>query len=145
MTNSTIVTIILFIAAVVAFIPLCVIGFVYTTFKHVMRWDYSLKKQFWPIFQNLSLILDGLANSFAGELLNDILIKLVDQKWHPEAYKYGKWYDTISEVTGVNEERGTLNALGVLFTRLLGRILNDNHSILAINRNRTYPAHTKTK
>ncbi len=142
--TNPIIAIVLFIAAIVAFLPLCVIGFFYSTIKHILRWDYSFKKQFFPIFHNLALILDGMANAFSGELLNDTLIKLDQKKnLHPEAYKYGKWYDTISEVTGVNEERQALNRFGMFFTKCLGFVLNDNHSILAINRNRNYPPHTK--
>lgn len=156
-TNPLIITL-LFIGAIIAFIPLCVIGFLYTTIKHIIRWDYKFSKQFFPIFHNLALILDGMANAFAGELLTDTLLKRQifittkdgrqvfnpsDPPVHQEAYKYGKWYDTISEVTGINEERGALNKAGMIFTKMLGIVLNDNHSVLAINRNRTYPPHTK--
>ena len=109
-TKNPIIVTLLFIGAIIAFVPLCIVGFFYTTFKHIFRWDYSFKKQFFPIFHNLALILDGLANSMAGELMNDTLLTKDKVKfYHNKAYKYGKWYDTISEVTGVNEERDTLN------------------------------------
>jgi len=133
-TKNPLIVMLLFIGAIIAFIPLCFIGFFYTTIKHIIRWDYKPSKQFFPIFHNIALVLDGFANSVAGELLNDTLII-----YKKGAYKYGKWYDTISEVTGVNEERGRLNKKGLWFTKMLGIVLNDNHSILAINRNRKYP------
>lgn len=134
----------LFLGAIIAFIPLCIVGFLYTTIKHIIRLDYRPSKQFFPIFHNIALVLDGFANSVAGELLNDtLLIKDKLLRYTRGVYKYGKWYDTISEVTGVNEERQTLNTYGLWFTKMLGIVLNDNHSILAINRNRKYPSSEK--
>ncbi len=143
-TENPFIVMLLFVGAIIAFIPLCVIGFFYTTIKHLIRLDYRPSKQFFPIFHNIALVLDWFANSVAGELLNDTLLtkdKVI--RFHNWVYKYGKWYDTISEVTGVNEERWTLNHRWMIFTRLLWIVLNDNHSILAINRNRKYPSSEK--
>jgi len=143
--------IVLFIAACLAFPPLIVLGLFYPFVKHfvwkmvrLQKPDYSIKKHFLPIFMVLALILDKLANAIAGELLNDTLLKKDPRHvYHKQAYKYGKTYDTISEVTGVNEIRKTLNKFGVWFTKMLGVVLNDNHSILSMNLNRKYPPHTK--
>ena len=149
--NNPLIYVLLFLAALIAFPPLIVLGFVYPVAKHLIvpllklrRPDYSLKKHFFPIFKLFALILDQLANAIAGELLNDILLKKDSETiYHPDAYKYGKPYDTISEVTGVNELRESLNVWGRKFSALLGVVLNENHSVLAINKNRTYPRHTK--
>ena len=150
--NNPLIYVVLFLASCLAFPPLIVIGFFYPMFKYLVmplmrleRPTYSLKKHFFPIFKVFALILDQTANAIAGGLLNDCLLKReVDGTYHKKAYKYGKPYDTISEVTGINEEREALNKFGIWFTKALGVVLNDNHSILAINRDRNYPPHTKT-
>lgn len=139
MRHNIFINTLLFFGAIISFIPLSVIGVIYTFIKHIIKLDYSINRQFAPILLNFSLILDGLANSMAGELLNDILIIYKKGK----TYKYGKWYDTISEVTGINEERETLNKRGKVFTKFLSFVLNENHSISAINKNRPYPPFDK--
>jgi len=149
--NNPLIYVVLFAGAVIAFPPLILIGFMYPLGKHLVypllrlrKPDYSLKKHFFPIFKSFALILDQLANAIAGELLNDSLLKKDDMYvYHEDAYKYGKESDTISEVTGVNELREALNVLGRKFTALLGVILNENHSVEAINKDRSYPRHTK--
>lgn len=70
------------------------IGFVYTLLKHIYKLDYSLKKQLQPIIRSISLVNDGLACAGGGEMLNDIL-KIKGN------IKYGKWNQTISEVSGL--------------------------------------------
>jgi len=148
--ENPLIYVVLFVAACIAFPPVIVLGFFYPVWKHLVlpllklqRPDYSLKKHFFPIFKVFALILDQAANAVAGELGNDLNIIMKDGDYHPEAYKYGKPYDTISEVTGVNEQRGVLTKFGLFFTKMLGIVLNDNHSILAINKNRPYPPHTQ--
>lgn len=136
----------LLVMAILIFIPLAVVGLIYTTVKHVILWDYSIVRQFAPLLKNVSLILDGLCNSVAGELLNDFLIKKTKKdSLYKVAYKYGKWYDTISEVTGINEKRKVLNSIGIRLTKLLSVVLDNNHSINAINTNRKYPSYTETE
>lgn len=137
--------VIIFVVGVVVFSFMFVFGVIYTTLKHILRFDYSFKKQFVPIFKNIVLIFDGLANAGCGELLNDLLLKKEDGDFHPKSYKYGKWYDTISEVTGVNELRGTLNRRGMFFTRMLSFFLDDGHSVNVINPLRVYPPYEETK
>lgn len=99
-----------------------IIGLIYTFFKHIFKLDYSLSKQLAPIVRSLNLALDGLANSGAGELLNDIFS--IAGK-----IKYGKWYQTISAVTG-------LLLLHVKDTKLrvfLDKVLGKNHCVEAIS------------
>ena len=77
------------------FLLLFVVGVLYTFGKHVKNWDYSISRQFTPILRSINLVFDGLANAGAGELLNDVFnIK-------NEFARYGKWYETISAVTGL--------------------------------------------
>jgi len=151
--KNKLIYVVLFLASLLAFPPLIVAGRLYPFWKYGLKPvlnletpTYSFSKYFLPVFKWAALTLDQFANACAGALLNDFFIKKdVRFGYARNAYKYGKPYDTISEVTGINEERGCLNKYGLWFTKALGIVLNDNHSILAINRNRNYPAHTKQK
>ncbi len=127
------------IMAILVFPLLSVVGIIYTTIKHIVKWDYSLSKQLSPIVKSTALILDGLANACSGELLNDTLLKKKkNRELYSRTYKYGKWDDAISEVTGVNEKRGVLNKLGEDVTDLLSFVLEQNHSINSIDEDKNY-------
>lgn len=80
--------------AILLFLPLSVIGVIYTFIKHIIKFDYKLDKQLFPIVRSFNLVLDSFANACSGELWNDIF--KVSGK-----IKYGKWYQTISAVTGI--------------------------------------------
>lgn len=84
----------LLIAGGLVFSALFIIGLLYTTGKHFYKLDYSISKQFAPIVRSITLLFDGLANAGAGELLNDVF-KIAG------LIKFGKWYQTISAVTGL--------------------------------------------
>ena len=92
-----------------------IIGFVYTFIKHVFfKFDYSTSKHFIPILRSFTLASDGLANAGGGEMLNDALKVKQEAK-----IKYGKWYQTISAVTGLrkvyaNEDTWLRKALKIL-------------------------------
>lgn len=90
--------VILMIIGIPIFILLFLIGILYTFFKHVIQMDYSPDRQFTPILRVINLLFDGLANAGAGELLNDVF------KVKNEHVKYGKWYETISAITGLLKE-----------------------------------------
>jgi uncharacterized membrane protein len=100
--------------AILVFIPLMAIGFLYTLFKHALvKFDYSLSKQFVPVVKAMYLSLDGLAGAFAGELLNDIL--------KPKFVKYGKWNYTISATTGINYIKGDDKKFREILDCVLGK------------------------
>ena len=82
------------IASILFFLPMALVGFVYTFIKHLFKWDYSLEKQLSPIIRGITLAVDGFGNSASGELLNDLTSPIV---------KYGKWYQTVSAVSGINQ------------------------------------------
>ena len=89
----------LLLLSYLVFIPLIVAGVLYTAGKHlIVKRDYSISKQLGTIVNALTLLNDGLANASAGELLNDII--------QPKYIKYGKWYQTISAITGINYKKG---------------------------------------
>jgi len=109
------------------FLTLFIAGIVYTFIKHVLKWDYSISKQFTPILRSINLVFDGLANAGAGELLNDAL------KIKNDYARYGKWYETISAVTGLIKlyEKDT-------WLRKFLKILGKNHCEEAITEMQNY-------
>lgn len=75
----------------------------------------------------MSLVLDGFANSGAGELLNDVLeIK--------GRIKYGKWYQTISATTGLIK----IHEKDTWLRRFLDKVLGTNHCGEAITEEDKY-------
>lgn len=105
----------------IVFPILFVVGVVYTFVKHILKLNYSLSKQLSPIVRSVTLTLDGLANAGSGEMLNDVY--RIDG-----TLKYGKWYQTISAVTG-------LLKLHIKDTKLrvfLDKILGTEHCVKAI-------------
>ena len=106
---------------------LFVVGVLYTFVKHVINWDYSISRQFTPILRSINLVFDGLANAGAGELLNDVF------KIKNEFARYGKWYETISAVTGLIKqyEKDT-------WLRKFLEILGKNHCEEAITEMQKY-------
>lgn len=106
---------------------LFVVGVLYTFVKHIKNWDYSISRQFTPILRSINLVFDGLANAGAGELLNDVF------KIKNKFAKYGKWYETISAVTGLIKqyEKDT-------WLRKFLKILGKNHCEEAITEMQKY-------
>ena len=111
----------------VVFPALFIAGIIYSLGKHIYHLDYSLNKQLQPIFRSISLSLDGLANAGAGELLNDTF-KLKGK------LKYGKWYQTISAVTGL----AMLFINDTWLRRFLDKVLGKNHCVDAISEEDKY-------
>lgn len=119
--------ILLLLIGIPVFLILFCVGFIYTFFKHLIKWDYSLSKQFTPILRNINLVFDGLANAGAGELLNDSL------RIKNDFVRFGKWYETISAVTGLIQqyEKDT-------WLRKFLKILGKNHCAEAITEMQAY-------
>lgn len=116
--DDTIHFLYLFIVMILSFlfIPLSIIGVMYTLFKHIfVNRDYSISRQFGVIIRAITLFNDALFNVSGGELLNDIL--------KPKFSKYGKWYETVSAVTGVNSIKGD----DKLFRLVLDKIFGEKH------------------
>ena len=105
----------LLLVSLMVFPALFIVGFFYTTFKHFVKLDYSLNRQFTPIIRSIILLLDGLANAGGGELMNDLSPNLV--------FKYGKWFETISEVTGNNY----VNGIDTKLRKVLDNVLGSKH------------------
>jgi hypothetical protein len=106
---------------------LFVVGVLYTFVKHVKNWDYSISRQFTPILRSINLVFDGLANAGAGELLNDVF------KIKNKFVRYGKWYETISAVTGLIKQYDKDTWL-----RKFLKVLGKNHCEEAITEMQKY-------
>ncbi len=94
-----------------------IVGFLYTLLKHIfVKRDYSISKQLTPMIRSINLASDGLANAGAGELLNDVF-KIEDGY----IIRYGKWYQTISAVTGALKVYGKKDTWLRRFLKILGK------------------------
>lgn len=113
----------LLIVGGIVFLLLFVVGLVYTFGKHMWLLDWSPKKQALPIVRNITLLLDGLANSGAGELLNDVY-KIEGN------ITYGKWNQTISATTGLIYIYKKDTKLRLVLDKVLGK----NHCTTAISQ-----------
>ncbi len=103
----------LLVASILIFVPMSIVGFIYTFIKHLVKWNYSFRKQLSPIIRNITLAVDGFGNSASGELLNDLTKPIV---------KYGKWYQTISAVSGINQYKNHDTRLRALTDVVLGHL-----------------------
>lgn len=120
--KSIIIQLFLLIVGGIVFSTLFIIGILYTFCKHIYELDYSPRKQLVPVLRSITLVLDGLANAGAGELLNDTF-KVKDK------IKYGKWYQTISATTGLI----FIFIKDTKLRRILDKVLGKNHCIEAIS------------
>lgn len=50
----------------VLFMMLSIVGFIYTLIKHLLKKDYSAKRQFKPIMRSFTLVNDCFANASGG-------------------------------------------------------------------------------
>ena len=114
--KKLLIEIFLLIIGLPVFTLTALVGIVYTFGKHIIKLDYSLSKQTSPLIKSITLAIDGVANALAGELINDIYNPIV---------RYGKWYQTISAVSGINYLLGNDNKLRKFIDKVLGK----NHCI----------------
>lgn len=121
----------------ILFIILGIVGIIYTFFKHILKFDYSISRQLIPIIRGITLAIDGFANSAAGELLNDCL-KVPDK----DAIRYGKWYQTISAITGL---RLIIYLKDNKFRKTIDKILGSKHCETAITEQDLFYYKSKNK
>ncbi len=107
-----------------------IIGVIYSFIKHLFfKFDYSVSKQLTPIIRSMTLASDGLANAGGGEMLNDAL-----KVKQGTLIKYGKWYQTISAVTGLRKVYDNEDTWLRKFLEILGK----NHCEEAITEEEHY-------
>lgn len=117
----------LLIVGCIVFPMVFIAGVIYTFVKHIIKLNYSFSKQLAPIVRSTNLALDGLANAGAGEMLNDAF-KING------TLKYGKWYQTISAVTGLIKLHIKDTKLRVFLDKVLGK----EHCVKAITEEDKY-------
>jgi glycopeptide antibiotics resistance protein len=114
--------IILYIVAVVLFIPLTFINF------FVVLWNYGLK---WStingFFYETAVDIDRFANRNFRTLWN-VTLRL------PHGYKFGNINETVSSALGKNKRDNTLTKAGRVLCAILD-FLDKNHCIKSINNN----------
>jgi len=120
---TLIVQIVIFVVASPVFIIAGIIGLIYSLIKHLIKKDFSLKKYLSPIVRVGTLLTDCFANAGAGELMNDII---------KPKYKFGKWYQTISAITGINYLKAKEYGSVEKFRNILNKMLGKNHCELSI-------------
>ena len=119
----------LIVGGLIIFPLVSIIGIIYSFIKHLFsKRDYSLSKQLNPVIRSITLASDGVACAAGGEMLNDVL--KVKGK-----IKYGKWYQTISSVTGL---RFKFENFDNRFRRILDKVLGEKHCEEAITEEENF-------
>ena len=112
--------ILLYIVAIILFIPLSVINF------FVVLWNYGIKwKTVNGFFYETAVDIDRFGNRNFRTLWNAILKK-------KDGYKFGNINETISSALGKNKVKGTLTYTGKVLCVILD-FLDENHCIKSIN------------
>lgn len=107
----------LIVGGILLFPLIFITGVVYSFVKHLFfKFDYSVSKQLTPIIRSITLASDGLVNVGGGEILNDVLKVKLNAK-----IKYGKWYQTISAVTGLRKVYDNEDSWLRRFLKVLGK------------------------
>ena len=91
----------------------------------------SLRFRFSSYLKVIAISIDQLGNVICEKLFNDTLIKTFNNKI---PYSFGDEDNTISEVLGINKERGTLTKLGKWVSGVLNKI-DPNHVENSISKN----------
>jgi hypothetical protein len=110
--------ILLYIVAVILFIPLTIINFVCVLVKYGLKW--STINDF---FYETAVDIDRFGNRNFRTLLNLILQK--------NGYKFGDERETISSALGKNKRDNTLTQTGKILCFILDK-LDENHCIKSI-------------
>lgn len=96
----------------------------------IKYWLYFLY-QIWNTIKfycmQTAIAIDLLGNVTTGEAIEDIVT-------HEEKTMYGRGDITISTATGELEYNQKLNKYGIMFTKALSKILDNNHCIVSYKR-----------
>jgi hypothetical protein len=111
---GVIINFILFLVAIVIFLPLSVANIILVIFKGGNLSNY---------FKETAVDIDRFGNRNLRTLLNATLQK--------NGYKFGDERETISSVLGKNKRDGTLTKTGIIICNILDR-LDKNHCIKSI-------------
>jgi hypothetical protein len=111
--------IVLFLVAVVLFIPLTVINFFCVLYKYKIKWSTIN-----GFFRETAIDIDRFGNRNFRTLLNLTL--------QNNGYKFGNINETISSALGKNKRDNTLTKAGLLLCYILDS-LDENHCINSIS------------
>jgi len=112
--------IILYIVAVILFIPLTFINFIVVLFKYGLKWSTIN-----GFFYETAVDIDRFANRNFRALWNATLRT-------KEGYPFGNINETISSALGKNKVNGTLTLAGRVLCSILC-LIDKNHCIKSIN------------
>lgn len=121
-----------FVLAVVLFILLLPIAIVYSIVKYTVLLFVNpnrVYKGLSKLFISLALSIDQLGNVMLQAPMNDLMVR-------KNGHKYGDEDETISQVAGENKLLNASTKWGILFTKILDFIFEDNHVINAVNYHR---------
>lgn len=107
------------VLAIILLIILLVPGIITTLAQYMYRPGQALWR-FSEVMKQTALSIDGLGNVLLGAFLNAVFCK-------QDGHRYGRWYETISQVTGENELRGTLTKPGIGFKNFLNWLFEPDH------------------
>ena len=113
---------ILFIVAIILFIPLHIINFIVVVWTY--RKKYSFLKTTNGYFRSEALSIDIYGNRAMRTTWNNLLIT-------KEGYQFGVPNETISSALGKNQLRKTLTLTGKILVTILD-IIDENHCINSI-------------
>lgn len=107
------------VLAIVLLVLLLIPGILTTLAQYIYRPGQALWR-FSEVMKQTALSIDGLGNVLLGAFLNAVFCK-------KDGHRYGRWYETISQVTGENELKGTLTRQGVGFKNFLNWLFEPDH------------------
>jgi hypothetical protein len=137
---------VLFIVSIILSILLTGIGLIHLVLKSILLtfqlrfwigpthfilyWLFVLY-QIWNVIKfycmQSAIAVDLLGNVTTGEAIEDCVTA-------EEKTMYGRGDITISTATGELEYKGKLNKLGIKFTKVLSKVLDENHCIVSYKR-----------
>lgn len=136
----------LLIAMVFLFCTVTIVGIIHLIIKSIVdtfQWKFWMGPirfilfwllvlyQIWNVikffFMQIAIGLDMMENVVSGEALEDIITT-------EEKTMFGNGQVTVSTATGELEYKGKLNKYGVRWTKLLSKVLDENHSVNSYKR-----------
>lgn len=115
---------ILYIIAIILFVPISIINFFVVLFQYGYKWCVLT-----GYYKSVAIDIDIMSNRAFRALWNATLV----QK-NKDYYQFGKYGETISSALGKNERLGTLSKTGKFLVSILN-LIDKNHCKNSINDN----------
>lgn len=101
-------------------------GIIYLV-KYILNVTYQIWVCVKYLFLQTAIAIDLFGNVVCGEAIEDLVT-------YEEKTMYGKGDVTVSTATGEMEVKGKLNKLGLRFSKVLSKILDENHCVNSYKR-----------